>query len=197
MNRDEFLRALQSQLASLPPEEQARYLNDYHEIICDRMEEGMSEYEAVQTLGDPAQIAQQILDETPLRDLVKARLKPERKLRGWEIALLILGFPLWFPLLIAAGAIVFSLYISAWAIIGSLTAACAALLLSSPALIVSGVVQLAYGYAGFGLVTLGAGLFLGGVALPLTYGAIKLCVWFARGTVKVLRRIFTRKGKKS
>lgn len=197
MTLDAFMAALRERLASLPPEEQARYLDDYREIICDRMEDGMTEQEAVASLGDPALIAQQILNETPLSTLVKARLSPERKLKGWEIALLILGFPLWFPLLIAGAAIIFSLYVTVWSILGSLVSACAALLLASPVLIVCGIVQLAHGFTAYGLTALGAGLFLGAVSIPLCWASIRLCARFARWTSRVLRRLFTRKGKRS
>ena len=193
MNQEAFLQALRAQLASLPPEERERYVEDYRETICDRIEDGMDETEAVRSLGDPAEIARQILDETPLRTLVKARLKPERRLKGWELALLIAGFPLWFPLLIAAGAVLFSLFLSVCAVLLALTVTGGTMALSGPAAAAVGVVQLGYGMLGSGLAALGAGLFLLGVGFLLGYAGVRLFILFFRWLARLLRRLFTKK----
>lgn len=46
--------------------------------------------------------------------------EPKEGMRWWVILLLILGAPLWVPLLVAAASVVLSLYITLWAVVGSL-----------------------------------------------------------------------------
>ena len=123
MNKQQFLAAIGEQIRSLPQTDVEKSLDYYREMIDDRMEDGLSEEEAVAALGSPEEIAAQILMETPLPKLVKAKLKPSRALRAWEIVLLVLGSPVWLPLLLAAGIIVLAVYIVLWAVIVVLYAA--------------------------------------------------------------------------
>lgn len=117
MLKNEFLSALRTHLSSLPSEDIERSLSFYSEMIDDRIEDGMSEEEAVAAIGDPQEIASQILLDTPLPKLIKAKTTPKRKLRTWEIVLLILGSPVWAPLLIAAFAVFISVYAVIWSVV--------------------------------------------------------------------------------
>lgn len=114
MNKQEFLSELRSSLNVLPEEDINKSIEYYGEMIDDRTEDGLSEDEAVAALGSVDEIASQILMDTPLPKLVKAKIKPKRALRVWEIVLLVLGFPLWFSLLAAAFAVLLSVYIVIW-----------------------------------------------------------------------------------
>ena len=117
MNKQEFLAKLQTNLSGLPEKEVQDSLGFYSEMIDDRMEEGLSEEDAVRDIGSAEEIARQIIAETPLITIVKDKIKPKRKIQAWEIVLLILGAPIWLSLLIAAFAVILSLYISFWALI--------------------------------------------------------------------------------
>ena len=114
MDRAAFLKALQEQLRRLPEQERQQSLHFYDEMIDDRMEEGMEEQAAVAALGDPGEIARQVLMELSLPKLVKTRLRPQRKLRVWEIVLLVLGSPVWLPLLLAGAVLFLTLYLVLW-----------------------------------------------------------------------------------
>ena len=122
MTKQKFQIALTHALAGLPEEDILRTVEYYSEMIDDRIEDGIPEDEAVAAVGTVEEIATQVLSEVSLPRLIKHKLKPHRKLSGWEITLLILGFPLWFPLLIAAGAVLLSVYVAIWAVIISLWA---------------------------------------------------------------------------
>ena len=113
MNKQNFLAMLSQQLHGLPEEDIHKSLEYYTEILEDRMEEGMSEEEAVAALGSMEEITDQIFAETSIPKLVKAKVQTNRKLKAWEIVLLILGSPVWLPLLIAVAAVLFSLYATA------------------------------------------------------------------------------------
>ena len=120
MNKEEFLSELLGALSGIPQSDAEERVSFYSEMIDDRVEEGLTEEEAVAGLGSVENIISQIAADTPIVKLVKEKIKPKRRMRGWEIALIILGFPVWFPLLVAFCAIVFSLYVVVWALIVSL-----------------------------------------------------------------------------
>ncbi|MDR0857434.1 MAG: DUF4097 family beta strand repeat-containing protein [Oscillospiraceae bacterium] len=60
MDKTEFLAELRTQIATRAPEELRRTVSYFEEIIDDRIEDGMSETEAVATLETPAQIAESL-----------------------------------------------------------------------------------------------------------------------------------------
>ena len=123
MNKKEFLERLRHGLHGLPQEDIEERLNFYSEMIDDRMEEGLSEVEAVAEIGNVWEIISQIRAEIPLTKLVKEKIKPKSPVNPWVVVLLILGFPLWFPILIAVIAIILSVYIVVWSVIITLWAA--------------------------------------------------------------------------
>ena len=114
MDRQTFLTALEAQLRRLPEQERQQSLRYYEEMIDDRMEEGMDEQAAVAAMGDVAEIAQEVLMELSLPRLVKTRLKPQRKLRVWEIVLLALGSPVWLPVVMTAVVLFLVFYLVLW-----------------------------------------------------------------------------------
>jgi len=98
MTKEEFLAKLQNRLAGLPREDLEERLTFYSEMIDDRLEEGLTEEEAIAEIGSVQEVAAQILADTPLTKLMIERVKPKRSLKVWEILLLVLGAPLWIPL---------------------------------------------------------------------------------------------------
>ncbi len=73
MTKTEFLLRLREMLSELPQEDAAERLVFYGEMIDDRMEDGLTEDEAVSGIGQPEEIAQQILAETPVRRTERER----------------------------------------------------------------------------------------------------------------------------
>lgn len=127
MKKTEFLAALQKKLSGLPKEDAEERLAFYGEMIDDRMDDGLTEEEAVSGIGSVDQVFSQIMADIPLTKLVKEKAKPKRSLKAWEIVLLVLGSPLWISLLIAALAVVFALFVCVFAAIVSLYAGVVAL----------------------------------------------------------------------
>ena len=108
MRKQEFLQELRDGLAGLPQNEIEKRVAFYAEMIDDRVEEGLSEEEAVAAVGTVYEIVLQAAEEFP--EQVSVRIKPKRKLSAMAIVLLILGSPVWFSLLIAAAVwLVFTL----------------------------------------------------------------------------------------
>lgn len=164
MDKYDFLLALEVRLEGLPEADRQASLDFYSEMLDDLVEGGMTEAEAVASLGSPDAIAEEILLEMPLPKLVKAKMK-KRRLSGLEITLLAVGFPIWLPISIALLAVVFAIYLSLWAVVVSLYAADLAFAVSAPAGILAAVVLFASGKPTAALLFLGAGLALAGLSI--------------------------------
>ena len=165
MDKYDFLLALEARLEGLPEADRQASLDFYSEMLDDLVEGGMTETEAVASLGSPEAIAEEILMDTPLPKLIKAKMKPKRRMRAWEIVLIAVGSPVWFPILIALFAVALSLYITLWAVVLSLYAADLAFAVSAPAGILAAVVLFASGKPAAALLFLGAGLALAGLSI--------------------------------
>lgn len=186
MNKEQFLIELASALAGLPEEDIEKSLEFYSEMIDDRIEDGLSEEDAVAEVGSIDEIRAQIIKDTPLPKLIKEKVKSKRSLSGLEITLLIVGFPIWFPLLAAAASVIFSVYVTLWSLIIVLFAveisfaACAfAGIVVSPFFFVTGNTPSA-------LFILGCGLFLAGLSVLWVY----VCKWGVRGILWLTRVFF-------
>ena len=116
MNKREFLRSLSASLRGMPRGERAQSLEYYGEMIQDRMEEGLSEEEAVARLGSADEIARQILESNGPKE------KGSGRAPVWMIALIVLGSPVWLALLFAVLAVMLAAYIVAWSLIAALYA---------------------------------------------------------------------------
>lgn len=163
MNKEEFLVRLRKKLSGLPQDDIEGRLTFYSEMIDDRMEEGLSENEAVSAVGDIDVIVEQTIADISLAKLARERIRPKRHLKVWEIVLLALGSPIWLSLTIAAAAVILSVYIVLWAVIVSLWSVFAAFigcgvgsLLGSIVFgyklnVLSGIAMLAAGFVSTGL----------------------------------------------
>ena len=117
MNKQEFIDTLYKKLSKFPKKAFEDQINFYIEIIDDKVEDGLSEQEAIDQIGPIDTIVEEIINNASLFKMVKEKVKPQRKLKTWEIVLITLGFPIWFPLLVAFLAVLFTLYIVMWVLI--------------------------------------------------------------------------------
>lgn len=185
MSKQEFLTQLRKGLSGLPQNDIEERLMFYSEMIEDQMEDGVSEEEAVSTIGSVDEIVAQVVAETPLVKIAKERIKSKRRLRAGEIVLLVLGSPIWLSLGIATIAVIFSLYILLWAAIVCLWSVFA----SFAACFVGGVtacVIFAVGGNGVsGVAMLAAGIICAGLAIFMFYG----CKAATKGTMILSKKI--------
>jgi uncharacterized membrane protein len=165
----------------MPKNEVDERLNFYCEIIEDKIEEGLSEEEAVAEIGDIDEIASQIAGDIPHTKNVKEKLKPRHRLRGWEIVVIVLGFPVWFSLLVAVFAVAFSVYISIWSVIVSLWAVFASLVGTAVAGAILCVVEFLSGTVLSGFVILSVVLICAGLSVYSFIG----CRYFTKGLAKL------------
>ena len=177
MSKQEFLDQLRARLSGLPRQDVIERLNFYSEMIDDRMEEGLSECEAVASIGSVDEIISQIVADMPLSKIVKEKIKPARQLKVWEILLLVLASPIWLSPAIAAVAVIVSLYASLWAVVISLWAVFASLAASFVGCLLAFFIFLAGGNATTGVAILAAGLVCAGLSIFAFYG----CFGITRG----------------
>ena len=170
MNKQEFLTQLRKELSVLPQKDIEEYLTFYTEMIEDRIEEGLSEEEAVSAVGSLEEIVKQIVSDTSLIKIAKERIKQKRQIKAWEIVLLILGSPIWLSLCLAVFAVILSLYISLWAVIISLWAIFASVVACSISGILSCIVFTLSGNSVSGFAILSAGIVCAGLSIFMFYG---------------------------
>lgn len=147
MNKQEFLEQLRNDLTGLSQSDVEGRLAFYSEMIDACIEEE------------------------------KRKVKQRRQMGAWGIALIVLGSPLWLPLLIAGGAALFSLYVSLWAVIISLWAVIVSLWSVFGALVVcafggltGGIFLACTGHVPTGLVFVSAGIVCSGLLIFAFYG---------------------------
>ena len=195
MRKVEFLEALKVRLWALPEADIQCSLDYYSEMIDDRMEDGLTEEEAVAAIGNLEEIVQQILGETPRPPVVVEPAKKEKPAKDntkiWLIILLILASPVLISLAASAAATVLSVYVSLWTVVIVLYAGFLALAVSSVGCIVGSFFMVG-GITG-GIVAWGAALVCAGLAILL----LLLANLAAKGMVKLTKlvwnSIFSRK----
>lgn len=170
MSKQEFLAQLRKELSGLPQDDVEERLVFYSEMIEDRMEDGLSEEEAVAAVGTVDEIVAQVVSEIPLTKIAKERIRPKRRLSVVEIILLVLGSPIWLSIGVAAFAVILSLYVSLWAVIISLWAVFVSLAASSVGGVLLCVFFAAGGNGASGIAMLAAGIICAGLSIFLFYG---------------------------
>lgn len=155
MTKNEFLSSLRGRLYGLPEADIEKSLEYYSEMIDDRIEDGMTEEAAVADIGSIDEIVSGIISDTSLQKLVREKVKPKHSLRGWEIALIVLGSPVWVSLAFAAVMVLLAFYLLLWAAVAVLFAAVLAFGCSVIAALVGMITFFAVGNAISGVFMLG------------------------------------------
>ena len=178
MTKAEFNAALAKRLSG---DDLVRAMEYFDEIIADRMEDGMSEAEAVSALGDIDEIVREIPRTAPAK----------KKHTGALIAMAALGSPLWIPLVIAALIVAAAVLFCLWILV-----ACVGILLAACAL--TGLVGLIYTPFALGtsityaIMVLGSALISAGAALMLIPAIAAAAKGMARLTRWCMHRLVRR-----
>lgn len=193
MNKQEFIAELKNKLFCLPYQDIEKSVEYYSEIIDDSVEDGMSEEDAVASLGDIDEIVSQILMETPITTLVKEKVKQGRTLQAWEIILLVLGSPIWVSILIALFSVVLALYITIWSVVISLYAVVLSVALSTLVVAVGIFISLIKGLFLNALIFFAFTLIATGLTILLFIGTnyfTKGVILLSKSIVKGIKSIF-------
>lgn len=188
MTKQIFLDALRAALASLPVAEIEKTLAYYEEMLNDRIEEGMSEEAAVASMEPVEVLASRVINDTPIMHKAVRKAQKSGVSTALLIILAILGFPIWFPLLCAAGAVILATIAVLFAVIFSLIAVVLGLGVGGITAVIG-----AFFYAGTsGISTLfivGAGLMVIGITILLLFPVIFLIKAVWTGIKAICRKI--------
>ena len=180
MDKASWLSALRAALAGLPEADITRSADYYTELIEDGMEDGQSEFEAVSALPDPEEAARQILLEQPLGRVVQVKAA-RRKRSAWEIILLVLGSPVWLPLLLSLAVLLLTAYLLVWVavlVLWTFDLSAGFVAVAGPVGLVLGILN---GTLSGGLFSFGLGLIGAGVAILLFFAGL----WAARESARL------------
>lgn len=197
MKKEEFLAELRSKLSGLPKEDIDNRIEFYNEMIEDRIDEGKSEEEAVADIGTVDEIVNEIAKDTSLAKLMKERIRPKRALRAWEIVLIVLGFPLWLPLVLVGIVLALVAYLLIWILVLVTYAGEIGLIGWSIASLVAFFGSLSQGE--FSWMYLGASIMAAGGAILLFFGCIgatKLTLRLSKKIITGIKASFIKKGNK-
>ena len=185
MSKQEFLRLLRQGLKGLPTTDIEERVMFYGEMIEDRIEEGLSEDEAVLSVGSVEKIVEQVVADTPFAKIAKERIKPKRQIKVWEIVLLAIGSPIWLSLIIALIAVIFSVYVSLWSVIISLWSVFVSLVACAVGGVVACAVLSVTSSVYTGVAMLSAGLVCAGLSIVMFY----CCKLATKGILFVTKKI--------
>ena len=188
MNKQEFLAQLRKGLSGLPKDDIEERLTFYSEMIDDRVEDGISEETAVCEIGSVDALVSQIAADIPLTKLVKEKIVPKKKLKAWEIILLVLGSPIWASLLIAAFAVILSFYVMLWSVCLVLWSVFVSLAVCCLAGIAAGVYFAAGGSGLTGIAVAGAGIVCAGLSVFMFFG----CTAATKGILILTKKLAIR-----
>ena len=195
MLKKDFFAALRYAVRGLPAREASEHIAFYEEMIDDKIEEGMSEAQAVRSLGGVEKVASQIIAQTPMTRIVREKIRPAGGRGALGITFLILGSPIWLSLLIAVFAVLISLYAAAISVIIAIWAVETALVAALFGAGVVGVFVLFGGHGVSGLLTISGALVSGGLAIFFFFGFKQATKGIAFVTVKSvigIKKVFVR-----
>lgn len=196
MKKHEFLEQLHKALSGLPPQEIDEQLVYYSEIIDDKIEEGISEEEAVAQIGPIAQIVAQVKAEMPRKDTLKEAITKNYSLPLWAIICLIIGIPIWGSLLIGAISIVFSTVVTIFAGIICLWAVSVAAGGCAIGAVVLAVMQFIHGQGVAATCLLGGALVCVGltILLVLSSKAVTKCIlWCIKRIITEIKNFIAKR----
>lgn len=191
MNKQEFISLLEKRLFQLPQVEKEHLLNYYNETIEDRMEDGMSEAEAVASLDSIETIVKQVFAERDLQMEEEAvQAAAGNRKRGWKMTALVLLFPFWMTLLCMA----FVVYLMLWILIAVLFCILLAFVCFLTAALWN-LIPIWRMNAASGVVLLGSVLFIFGL-LPLCWKLLRISIaWLKSRTgiwTAAIRQLFVK-----
>ena len=201
MNKKEYLDSIRSKLTGLPEKDIDSAIEYYEEAIEDRIEDGLTEEQAINAVGTPEEIAEKILMDSSIPKLITAKAKPQRRLKGWEIALIIIGSPLW--IMIAAWLLIIFLWVILVLFFVMLAIICFVLgiIVGSLGGIVAGIAQLFSGGGAQALALIGICIMMLGIGVllvvPVKAAVTGLWELIAKFIRWVKRKLIGNKAKKT
>ena len=188
MTKKIFLKKLRRELSGLPRAEITERIGFYTEMIDDKMEDGMTEAEAIDS----------ICTSDPIGSKVKTTdvdLDARPKRTTTEIVLLVLGFPVWFSVLAAGFAVAVALIAALWSVVVVFWETALSTAVAAPCAAIASIFCLFSGnVAMFGMgmaaapTCAGVAIIFYYIAKYFTIASAKITVWTFRSIAKMFKR---------
>lgn len=192
MTKEEFLTALRSALMEERINNVESLVEYYDEMISDRIEDGMSEEEAVEAMGPIADIVSEVSWDRPIGTLVKEKVvKSHESAKGngknmlW-VALMIVGFPLWFPVAITIFILLGVIYMIPWIFIFTFFVILASFAFAAVACLIGFVVEITKLSLASACISLGIALILASICMVI----VRPVIWLTKATLHVGTKAF-------
>ena len=182
-------------LSKMPKSERKRVVDFYREMIEDKIEEGKSEEEVIQALGNPYDSAKKILDENQIKYKEKdlkdedgfklERTQGKKEMPVWLV--LIYGF---FGVTVGIPLVVtwFALLVCFWAVFGAMVVSSFACVLA----IFASIIMALVGYVKGGGALIGGAIVGAGVTMILAVGFWYLAIYMTKATIWAYKKIANR-----
>lgn len=197
MKKPEFMELLRRELAVLPQGELDKHVNYYEELLNDMMDDGMSEEEALARLGDPVQLAKQILANipNPPKPIMPPQKANVKKVSAWMAVAIVVGAPVWIVLLAAFLAVLAAVVVAVFAVVLAAVGLVAGLLFGGIALIFAAFLTVGSTAASSAMMV-GGGLLCIGCSILATFAVIALVKGIRWAAGKIRTEVTERKNKK-
>ena len=194
MNKQQFISSLRARLSSLPGADINRYVDYYSEMIDDRIEDGLSEEEAVSDLGSIDSIVSQIFAEAPKSPnytYSPAPNQPGKKEKSkispvWIIILIVITSPFWLSAIASSASVILGIAIVFVSIIPVLYAV-------DLVFAVSGIICFIGSFVPLFTLDLAVSAFIFGCGLMFAGGAVLLffaATWVAKNEINFFKWIY-------
>ena len=194
MTKLEFLHELYTKLSRIPQNERNKSIEYYSEAINDRIDDGMTESEAVADIGSIDDIANQIIAEIPLSKLIKEKVASSNTKNVWMIILWVFGFiVIGIPILASLFAVAVSLIASLWSVAIALLVIPISLGASGICGIISAIAHFCLGKPTYAFLLIGLSVVALGLVLPFFYVAkygVKITFATTKGLILLVKKCF-------
>ena len=188
MNKTQYLSELKQHLRKLPAVELEEVMNYYTEYFEEAGPE--KEAEIIQHLGNPKDLAKQIISECAIKAIDTTKNAGKKSLDAiWIILLAICSAPIALPMVVALLAVLSALAITAFTIVFTFFLVGFALVLAGIFTIVVGFIII-FQHFFQALLLFGTGLICIGVGILLFYASLGLGSLMYNGILSICKHIF-------
>lgn len=184
MNKAEFLRVLEENLSKLPVEERLSAMEYYKEYLDEAGNE--NEEEAIKRLGNPVQLARQLMADFITKEVEEKPMKPKQSFQAfWIVIVALFASPIALPIALSIAGLGFGAIIT----VGSVffAGAIVAVVFLVVAIILGGVgIGTLFVHPASGIIAIGGGCVLLGVGILIS---ILVYVVVGRGIPAIIKGI--------
>lgn len=184
MNKEEFLRALEGNLSKLPVEERQSAMEYYKEYLDEAGNE--NEAEAIKRLGNPVQLAKQLMADFITKEVEEKPMKPKQSFQAfWIVIVALFASPIALPVALSIAGLGFGAIVTVGSVL--FAGAIVAVVFLVVAIILGAVgIGTLFVQPASGIIVIGVGSVLLGVGILIS---ILVYVVVGRGVPAIIKGI--------